>query len=187
MRVSCSSKPAAAIGIPTSISRSAWAACTTRPCSTGATRPIPNPISTIAASRRCAARSWAARRRSMSWPIPAAIAATTIAGRRKARAAGPMPTCCPTFSATRHLKRAPIHGAAATGRSAPNSPGRKTRSTRPGSLRERLPAIRSTRTITASSRKVSAAASTPSATAGARHPPMPSSSRRADARISPLR
>ena len=47
-----------------------------------------------AASRRCAARCSADRRRSTSWPTRAATAATTIAGRRRAHAAGPMPTCC---------------------------------------------------------------------------------------------
>jgi 4-pyridoxate dehydrogenase len=63
------SKPAAATGIPTSTSRSAWAACTITACSTGATRPIRSRTSTTAASRRCAARCWAARPRSTSWPI----------------------------------------------------------------------------------------------------------------------
>ena len=85
------------------------------------------------ASRRCAARCWAARRRSTSWPTRAAIAATTTAGRRRARAAGPMRTCCPTSSAPRPGRTAPIPGAAGRGRSAPNSPRPRTRSTTPGS------------------------------------------------------
>ena len=48
-------------------------------------------------------------------------------------------------------------------------------------------AIRSTRTITASNRKVSAAANTPSATVGAHHPQMLSSNPSADVKISALR
>ena len=76
------------------------------------------------ASRRCAARCWAARRRSTSWPIRAAIAATTTAGRRRARAAGPMPTCCPISSAARPSQAVRTPGAAARARSALNSRGR---------------------------------------------------------------
>ncbi len=179
---SCS-KPAAATGTLTSTSRSAWAACTNTACSTGATRPIPSRTSTAGASRRCAARSWAARPRSTSWPIRAAIPATTTAGRRRARAAGPMRTCCPISAAARPGKTAPTPGAAAKARSAPNSPRPKTRSTTPGSRPPRPAAIRSRRITTASSRKVSAAASTPSATAGARRRRTRFSSRRADGKI----
>ena len=51
-------------------------------CTIGAITPSRNPISTTAASTRCAARSWAARPRSTSWPIRAAIRAITTAGRR---------------------------------------------------------------------------------------------------------
>ena len=59
--------------------------------------------------------------------------ATTTAGRRRARAAGPMRTCCLTSSAARNGKAARANTAAATARSAPNSPRRRTRSTPPGS------------------------------------------------------
>src|SRR6516164_4408943 len=142
---------------------------------------------TIAASKRCAARCWAVRRRSMLWPTPAAIAAITTAGRKRARAAGPTPMCCPTFSTARHLKRAPILGEVAAVHSALNSLRRATLSTTPGSRPEKPLAIRSTRTITASNRKVSAAANTPSATVGAHHPQMLSSNPSADVKISALR
>ena len=66
-------------------------------------------------SRRCAARCWAARRRSTSWPTRAATAATTTAGRRRARWAGPMPTCCRISSAARAGRTARTPVAAATG------------------------------------------------------------------------
>ena len=71
------------------------------------TEPEPEPR-TAAASRRCAARCWAARPRSTSWPIRAAIAAITTAGRRRARAAGPTPTCCPISSAPKPGRTATI-------------------------------------------------------------------------------
>ncbi len=57
--------------------------------------------------------------RSTSWPIRAATAATTTAGRRRARAAGPTPTCCPISGAPRPGRAAQTLGAAATARSAP--------------------------------------------------------------------
>ena len=84
-RPCCCSKPGRRTGIPIFRSRLAWDGCTTRRCSIGATRPSPSPTSTTAGSRRCAARCLAVRRRSTSWPIRAATAATTIAGRRRAR------------------------------------------------------------------------------------------------------
>ena len=51
--------------------------------------------------------------RSTSWHIRAAIPATTTAGRRKARSAGLMRTCCPISGAARPGKTARTPGAAA--------------------------------------------------------------------------
>ena len=187
MRTSCSSKPAAAIGILTSTSHSAWVACMITACLTGGIRPIRNPISIIVASRRCVARYWAARLRSMLWPTRAAIAAITTAGRKRARAVGPTPTCCPTFCVARLLKRAPTLGEVAAVLSALNSRGRATLSTKLGLRPGRPPAIRSTRIIMVGNRKALAAASTRSVTDGAHHPQTPSSSPRVDAKISLLR
>ena len=70
-------------------------------CTTGATRPRPAPTSTTGASRRCAARSWAAGRRSTSWPTRAAHPATTTAGPGRARPAGPTTRCFPTSNVPR--------------------------------------------------------------------------------------
>ena len=66
-------------------------------------------------------------------------------------------------------------------------PRPRTRFTKPGSKPPKPAAIRSPRTITASSRKVSAAANSPFATAAARRPPTRFSSRRASGRTSPSR
>ncbi len=160
----CCWRLAAPTGTPTSRSRSEWAGCTTRPCSTGATRPSPSPISTAARSRRCVARSWAARRRSTSWPTPVATAATTTAGRRRVPWAGPMPTCCRISGARNPGRTATTPIVAARAWSAPSSPRRRIRSLTPGSKPRRPQVIRSPRTTTANSRKDSVAASTPSAT-----------------------
>ena len=72
----------------------------------------------------------------------AATAATTTAGRRRARAAGPMPTCCPTSGAPKPGKTARTRGAAATARSAPNTRRRPTRCSTPGSKPARRSASR---------------------------------------------
>ena len=68
----------------------------------------------------CAARCWAARRRSTSWRSPAAIRPTTTAGRRRARSAGPMRTCCRTSSASKAGRTARASTAAPTATSACN-------------------------------------------------------------------
>ena len=75
----------------------------------------PDPASTAAASRRCAARCWAARPRSTSWPSPAATRPTTTAGRRRARSAGPMRTCCRTSSGSKAGRTARASSAATGG------------------------------------------------------------------------
>ena len=77
---------------------------------------------------------WAAPPRSTSWPIRAAIAAITTAGRRRARAAGPMPTCCPISGAARLGRAAKItwRGGERPARHRIRQ-DRKTRSTTPGS------------------------------------------------------
>src|SRR5215204_5003833 len=82
---------------------------------TGAMSPSPIRISTAGASRRCAARCWAARPRSMSWRSHAATRPTTTAGRRRARGAGPLPTCCRTSSVSRAGRTARTSIAAAVG------------------------------------------------------------------------
>ena len=172
----------AAIGTRTFTSRSAWVVCTNMACSTGATRPIPSQTSTDVASRRCAARSWAGRRRSTSWPTRAAMRATMTAGGRRVRAAGRMRMCCPTSGAVKAGRTVPTHIAAPRDRLAPNSPGPKIRSTKPGLRPPKPAATRSPPTTTANSRKASAVASSRFATAGVRRPRMRFSSRRAAVR-----
>ena len=54
-----------------------------------------------------AARSSAARPRSMPWPTCAAIAATTTAGRRTGCPTGPTPTCCRTSGGRRRGRAVP--------------------------------------------------------------------------------
>src|SRR5215208_4990143 len=88
-------------------------------------------------------------------------------GRRRARAAGPMRTCCPISNAAKPGSAAKTPGVAAPARSAPNSQRRPIRCLTPGWKRGRRSACLRPRTTTGPSRKVSAAASTPSATAGA--------------------
>ena len=77
----CCSRPAAGIATRGSTSRSAGAASSSGGCTTGCISPSPSKMPTAGASNAPAARSSAAARRSTRWPMCAAIAATTTAGR----------------------------------------------------------------------------------------------------------
>ena len=89
---------------------------------TGCIRAKPSPARRTAASRSIAAKSSAARPRSTASPMCAAIAAITIAGRKRGSINGPTRMCCPISAARSGGKagRAPI--AAAMGRSIRSSP-----------------------------------------------------------------
>ena len=181
-RASCSSKPAAAIG--TLHSHPARPRPDARPphVRLGLPAPIPSRTSTTGASRRCAVRFWVAHPPSTSWPIPAAIPATMTAGRKRARVAGPTPTCCPIFDAARLCASGED-----TWRGGAGPLGTEFARTQDPLYEAWLEAAKAcgyplTSDYNGSSRRVSAAANTPFATAGGRPPPTPSSSRRAGER-----
>ena len=71
-----------------------WPRLCSSASTTGCTSPKPKPRPAAAASNAPAAASSAARRRSTPWPMCAATAAITTAGRHRASPRGPTRTCC---------------------------------------------------------------------------------------------
>ena len=134
----------------------------------GIWKPSPSPISTTAASRRCAARFWAARRSDQRDGLHARPSARLRPLGKERRDRLVLCRRAALFQTLRELGRRREHLARRhrPARDA-SGPRPRTRSTTPGSKPARHRAIRTRRTITASSRKVSAAANSPSAMADA--------------------
>jgi hypothetical protein len=131
-RQSCYSGPADRTAIHTFRSRSGWASFNSIRCSTGATRPSRNPISTTVGSHCCEAKSSAAHRRSMSWAIPAATAPISTDGRAKVRRDGPSRMRCPISGEAKPGRMARTPGAADPVLWAHNGPGFAIHSSMPG-------------------------------------------------------